>query len=1156
MKVGEQWQEGEVVEKQAARRAYEDFLHRRQDPALMEQAGGNEFTARVFPIPANGKKEIVIAYSEVIEGTSAYTLPLRGLPQLGALDVDVHAHGKNDASWALHQTNVTPGGDFVVEAQKIPRSSGLKNGDLAMMRVVPFTNSRPEPVSSAIVLVDTSASRALGLAEQARLVQRVLAKLPSDTKVVVACFDQEVAPVYDGHAAGFGEREISAIIARGALGASDFEGALAWAGTQAKSKSAKRIVVVGDGVATAGETDSQKLKAKVESLRSGGVTRLDAIAVGGIRDDGFLRGMVRGVLDRDGVVLDAKLGPEALARRLGEATTSGVPVTVAGASWSWPKTLDGLQAGDEVMVFAKIDLNVDESVPLSVKVGTQEIKPDLRTVDRPLLERAWAQAKIASLVEAPTADPTTTKQEIVALSTRYRVLSPHTALLVLETDADYRRFNIDRTANVDILTVRDGRVAVMQNGRTDWSQAKRAELDEQRAQDPAKPSVRTKTAGGKTAKQEEGEDDRNRDGKDRENKNDKGGARPDSFGDGLGNTGTGVGGGGAGQGFGHGLGRAGGGGGNADIPGAAPAAAPADEPAPPPAEEAQNERARVPRQNFGPIIDSVGEGSGADGDLEKSTTQRRARPSAPPPPPPRPPSAVTERPAATATATATAAPVPTPRPADITTRPPTTTTPATPAASAAHGWADSRRQGPSGGEATGGIRQGALVVQGGISQEEAMRVVRSSMPAMRACYTGLLRTNRTLQGELAVEVTIDRLGEVKNVTTTRSAGNPLLDACVITQLRSARFPAPGISDARFSTTFSFQPFQGVATNEPWNEPPPGQPVPGTGNNGLPSNVPQASPYDGRFKVVMDSLARGAKDEAFAEANKWRADQPGDIMALVALGEVLEAKGDVRTAARAYGSILELFSARADSRRFAGERLERLKDQAALRLAADSYGKAVEQRPDHPASHRLYAFTLLKLGEHEKAFEAIKAGAQRRYPAGRFLGVDRILNEDLGLVAAAWQHAQPNRAGEIEAKLRAAGGTPEHDASVRFVLVWETDANDVDFHIYDARGGHAYYSQKDLPSGGSLYADVTTGYGPECFTIRGAREQRAYPYTLQAHYYSRGPMGYGMGKLEIVEHDGKGNLTFEERPFVVMQDHAYVDLGTVDREKPAATASLK
>jgi uncharacterized protein YfaP (DUF2135 family) len=29
------------------------------------------------------------------------------------------------------------------------------------------------------------------------------------------------------------------------------------------------------------------------------------------------------------------------------------------------------------------------------------------------------------------------------------------------------------------------------------------------------------------------------------------------------------------------------------------------------------------------------------------------------------------------------------------------------------------------------------------------------------------------------------------------------------------------------------------------------------------------------------------------------------------------------------------------------------------------------------------------------------------------------------------------------------------ASLLFVLVWETDANDVDIHIYDAKNNHAY-----------------------------------------------------------------------------------------------------
>ena len=80
-----------------------------------------------------------------------------------------------------------------------------------------------------------------------------------------------------------------------------------------------------------------------------------------------------------------------------------------------------------------------------------------------------------------------------------------------------------------------------------------------------------------------------------------------------------------------------------------------------------------------------------------------------------------------------------------------------------------------------------------------------------------------------------------------------------------------------------------------------------------------------------------------------------------------------------------------------------------------------------------------------------------------------------------------------ARVRAEGGSVEDEPSIRFVLNWETDANDVDFHIHDADGGHAFYGQRTLRSGGELYADVTTGYGPESFTAR-----RAQPgtYTVQ------------------------------------------------------------
>jgi tetratricopeptide (TPR) repeat protein len=291
---------------------------------------------------------------------------------------------------------------------------------------------------------------------------------------------------------------------------------------------------------------------------------------------------------------------------------------------------------------------------------------------------------------------------------------------------------------------------------------------------------------------------------------------------------------------------------------------------------------------------------------------------------------------------------------------------------------------------------------------------------------------------------------------------------------------------------------------------------------------------------MELLAGGRAAKARALAEAWQAESPGNVLALLALGESWEAAGEVAAAARAYGSVIDLFPSRADLRRLAGERLERL-GEAGMALAVDTYAKAVAQRPDHLTGHRLLAWALLRAGREAEAFAALVAGIEQRYPGGRFAGADRVLAEDLGLLGAAWLRAEPSAREEVTARLAALGARLPEGPSLRFVLSWETDANDVDLHVWDRHGGHAYYGSKQLGSGGELYADVTTGYGPECFAI--GTPKPAGPYRLQAHYYSRGPMGYGMGLLQVVEHDGRGGLRVEPRPFVVMMDGAMVDLGT-------------
>ncbi|WP_437766054.1 AgmX/PglI C-terminal domain-containing protein [Sorangium sp. So ce281] len=1041
MKIDDRWQEGEVVERQRAREAYEDFLHRKQDPALLEQAAGNEVSARVFPIPARGVKHIVLAYSQELRPDAPFAVPLRGLPTVSRLDIEATVAGAAAPVHALRRNDAAPEADFVVDPARltsIEARGGLRSGELVLARVSAPVDARPDPLASAVILVDTSASRALGLEEQlgvlAAIARAVAQAGGPGAPLTVACYDQAVSPVFDGAASAFGEVEIARIRERQALGASDLGRALRWAGERARARGQRRVVLLSDGIATAGEVAPGALRGAAAALRGAGVERLDAVALGGLRDEAALRQLVAAGLPRDGAVVDGARGAAEIERRLGSATRSGIAVNIEGARWVWPRTLNGVQPGDEALVYAE----VPAELPVRLTVDGRTTTPDLRGVERPLLERSWARAKIDGLLarEGAGGDKDAIRKQIIDLSIAHRVLSPYTALLVLETEHDYARFDIARRGLSDILTVEGGRVAVRKRSRP------------QAGKPPAPAPAQSPVAGASPGKRAEV----------------------------LSEQGAGV------------------------SPGESAALRPPPAPpAPPAGADSQytfGADVLAPSGAGGLGLSGVGEGGGGRGEgigLGEIGTLGHGSGAAAPAPS-----------AMSATGTGQGF-------------------------GSGHGRlaGDHRTRAPQ-------VRAGATQVSGRLPPEVIQRIVRQSFGRFRLCYEHGLQRDAGLQGRVVVRFTIDPRGALVNA---RDGGSDLPDSaavsCVVRAFRDLTFPAPegGSVDVVYPLLFSPPPSGAPA------------PAPAAADDAAP---PRSEPYTGRFKQIHDTLARGDAPAAARDARAWHAEAPGDVLALVALGEALEAASDTPGAARAYGSLIDLFPARADLRRFAGARLERLAGGAGLELAVDTYEKAREQRPDHPASHRLLAFARLKRGEHAAAFDALAAGVARRYPPGRFVGVQNILREDLGLVAAAWLKAEPARRAAILARLAKAGAALESAPSLRFVLNWETDANDVDFHIRDDRGGHAYYGDPALPGGGRLYADVTTGYGPECFTIRAPREQRASRYTLQAHYYARGPMGYGMGKLQIVDHDGKGGLTFDERPFVVMTDGAFVELGAVTR----------
>lgn len=938
VKVGDALREAEMVERAKARATYDDFLHRREDPMLLETNAGGELSARIFPILPLESKEIVVGFAHEVTADAPYVLPLRGLPQLDRLDVEVAYAGGGKAP-GLSLAARAPDADYAAPADAT--TAAARSGTMAAIRVRPDVAPRPDPLGDAVVLVDTSASRATDLDAELAQLDAVIAAMPPAARLVVGCFDQAVFVAHDGPARDWGQAGAQRVRDRGALGASDLARGLTWASGLAGARGIGRVVVLSDGVATAGATGADAILRAVDA-GSRGARRVDVVGFGAARDDSVLRAVSRSGA-HPGALLDAAAGAARVVAGLGVHPTSA-PVSVAGATWVWPARLEGLVPGEERVVYAELPAEA----PLVVGTGGPTRATSAQSADRLLVARAWARARIDALAAEPASADV--ERKMVALSIESRVLSPYTALLMLDRDQDYSRYGIERRANTGVLSASDGRAG---QARRDWAEPGGDAL-----------AARGNMWGGGEA-----------------------------FGQG-------------------GLGLSG------------------------------------PSSGGG----TIGRGAGA-------------------------------------------------------------------AASGAHRTADA----PS-------VRSAGAQVSGRIPPEIIQRVVRRRTPDLRACYTDALARRPDVRGRVSVRFVIATNGDVGAVTDGGSTVNdPELVACVVRAFRSLAFPAPeaGVITVVYPLIF------GSATPD---DPPPSPPEA--------DKSARAEPYAGRMKEVQRHLAAGHAAAALDEARGWYTSAPGDVMALDALGEALEASRLPEAAARAYGSIVDLHPGRADLRRFAAERLQRL-GAAGIDLATDDLDKALVDRPDHPSAYHLAGMAHLQAGRPERAFELFAKGMQEtRVRWASYPGVQRVLAEDAGLAAAAWRKAEPERERTIADRLAAAGGAVESEPSLRFVLVWESDASDVDFHVRDAKGNHAFFGKPTLPSGGSLYADVRRGYGPECFTIRGPKAERSASYQLAAHYYDRGPMGYGMGTVQVIEHDGAGAVKIEHRPFVVMNDGALLDLGAV------------
>ena len=155
------------------------------------------------------------------------------------------------------------------------------------------------------------------------------------------------------------------------------------------------------------------------------------------------------------------------------------------------------------------------------------------------------------------------------------------------------------------------------------------------------------------------------------------------------------------------------------------------------------------------------------------------------------------------------------------------------------------------------------------------------------------------------------------------------------------------------------------------------------------------------------------------------------------------------------------------------------------------------RGDEPQSHRDLALALGERWEKGGADDDAVRAMHLLYDVieqawERFPEIELIALMELNrLVARASARgvAVPDRIDRRLVKLL--------DVDLRISMSWDLDMTDVDLHVFEPDGDHAYYGHNQTAGGGLVSRDFRQGYGPEEYVRR-----RAQPgvYTIKAHYY--------------------------------------------------------
>ncbi|MGH1384568.1 VIT domain-containing protein [Kordia sp.] len=445
--------EAVVVDKELGRIAFEDVVRRRVDPALLEKGTGNNYKARIYPIPANGYKRVVLAYEQELlfkDDGYYFDLPLNFKNQLEKFKIDITVFEQEDApviekgqvsglnftNWQrnyrtqLEKNNYTPNKSLLIKIPtKVNTKKILVSDDYFYSHLILNPQKKLREKATKITLLwDTSLSmKDRDIEKEIKLLDTYFSYL-KNVKVHFKSFSNELITEKK-----FTIKNGNWNVLKDELKNTVYDGGTNYNFLHKKVKKSDLILLFSDGIQSLSDA---KYYAESPLIVANSVKKSNHAALKAMAESSngvYINLTVKSALEAFSDLKHQQyqfLGYKSYVKNIDIYPKGSVNVdntfSVSGKNQN---------NNEEVILYFGYDSKITESVTLNFKNAQKDVGN---------VPRMWAQKRLAFLQENFKKN----KKEIIDLAVKHGLVTDYTSLIVLEEVRDYVRYKIEPPAEL------------------------------------------------------------------------------------------------------------------------------------------------------------------------------------------------------------------------------------------------------------------------------------------------------------------------------------------------------------------------------------------------------------------------------------------------------------------------------------------------------------------------------------------------------------------------------------------------------------------------------------------------------------------------------------------------------------------------------------